>query len=124
MVLAACRINVAATGVADGGLDAVHGQTTLQRLDLLDRRRAERAVGNVVHLDEIHMAKRAGAEVDKGLHLRVGVVDAVDHGEFVSRAAPGLLDVLLDGRRPVFSTYSWMASCKRRRVNFLTPGIS
>ena len=33
----------------------------------------------------------------QGLHLRVGVVDAVDHGEFVSRAAPGLLDVLLDG---------------------------
>lgn len=45
----------------------MHGQTTLQRLDLLDWRRAERAVGNVVQLDEIHMAKRAGTEVDKGL---------------------------------------------------------
>lgn len=43
------------------------------------------------------MAERSSTEVDESLHLRIGVVDAVDHSELVRWAATGLLDIQLDG---------------------------
>lgn len=94
--LAACGIYVAAAGVADGRLHAMHGESTLERFDLLNGRRTEWAVGNVVELNEVDVAERPRAEVDKSLHLRVRVIDAIDHGELICRAAPSLFDVELD----------------------------
>lgn len=74
----------------------MHGESALQSLDLFDRRRTEGAVRNVVELDEIDVAERAGAEVDERLHFGVGVIDAVNHCELVGRAPTGLFDVFLD----------------------------
>lgn len=90
-------VNVAAAGIADSGLNAMHSEPALERLDLLDGRRTERTVGNVVELNQVDVAERSGTEVDERLHLRIGVVDAIDHGELVRRAATGLLDIQLNG---------------------------
>lgn len=93
--LAAGCIDIAPSRIANRCLNTVHGKTALEGLDLLDRRRAERAVGDVVELDEVDVAERSLAEVDKRLHFRIGIVDTVDHREFVRRPTPGLLGVLL-----------------------------
>ena len=95
--LAACGVYVAAARVADGCLHAMHGESTLERFDLLDGRRTKWAVGNVIELNEVDVAERPRAEVDKSLHLRVRVIDTIDHGELICRAAPGLFDVELNG---------------------------
>lgn len=90
-------VNVAAAGIADSGLNAMHSEPALERLDLLDGRGAERAVGNIVELNQVDVAERSSTEVDESLHLGIGVVDAVDHSELVRRAATGLLDIQLNG---------------------------
>ena len=95
--LAAGGIDVTAARVADGGLDAVHDETALQGLDLLDRRGFEWAVGDVVQLNEVDVAERPLAEVDQGLHLGVCVVHAVDHRVLIARPPSGLLGVGLQG---------------------------
>ena len=94
--LTACRIDVTATRIADRGLNTVHGEATLQGLDLLDGRRSERTVSDVIQLNKVDVAHSAGAEVDQCLHLGIVVVDAVDHGIFIGGTATGLLDIGLD----------------------------
>ena len=93
--LAAGGIDIGAAGVSDRGLDTARGEHLLQLLDLLDGGGAEGAVGDVVQLDEVHVAERALAEVAKGEHLGVSVVHAVDHRVLVRGAATGLLDIIL-----------------------------
>lgn len=43
------------------------------------------------------MAKGAFAEIAKGIHLGIRVVDSIDHGEFVGRSPARRLDVALKG---------------------------
>ena len=43
------------------------------------------------------MAERASAEVDKGLHFRIVVVNTINHSELVGWPTAGLFDVGLDG---------------------------
>lgn len=88
-------IDIIASGIANGRLDAMHGKAALKSLHLLDGGRLERAVRDVVQLDEIHMAQRTLTEVDERLHLGIRIVDAVDHGELVRGATTGLLGVVL-----------------------------
>lgn len=54
--LSARRVDIVAAGVPDGGLDAVHGETALESLDLMHRRGLQKACGRVVEGDEVHMA--------------------------------------------------------------------
>lgn len=95
--LTAGSVNVATTGIADGGLDSMHRKSLLQGLYLFKRRGAEGAVRDVVELDQINVAKRSGAEIDKCLHLRVGIVDAINHGELVCWSTSGLFNIKLNG---------------------------
>lgn len=46
--LTAGGVDVIAARIADGRLDAVHGETALKGLDLLHGRRLEGAVGDIV----------------------------------------------------------------------------
>lgn len=93
--LAAGGVNIGAAGVADRGLDTARSEHLLQFLDLLNRGGAEGAVGDVIQLNEVHVAQRALAEVAEGEHLGVGVVHAVDHRILVRGAATSLLDIVL-----------------------------
>ena len=91
------RVDVVAAGIADRGLDAAGLKTTLKVFDLMNRRRLERAALDIVKLNQIDMAQRTLAEVTKCLHLGVRVVDAVNHGVLIGRAATGFLGVELKG---------------------------
>ena len=90
-------IDVVATGIADRGLDAAGLKATLKIFNLVNRRRLERAALDIVKLNQIDMAQRTLAEVAKCLHLGVRVVDAVNHGVLIGRAATGFLGVELKG---------------------------
>lgn len=94
--LAACGIDVAAAGIPDRGLYPARLQPALEFLDLFDGRRLEGAVGDVVELDEVHVAERSLTEVAECLHLRVRIVYPFDHGKFVCRAPSRLLGVFLE----------------------------
>ena len=94
--LAAGGIDVIAARVADSCLDTMHLQALLKRFDLLHGGGLEERPRGVVELNEVDVAKCAAAEIDQGFHLGIGVVDAVDHGELVGRAASGLLDIRLN----------------------------
>lgn len=94
--LAAGGIDVIAARVADSCLDTMHLQALLKRFDLLHGGGLEERTRGVVELNEVDVAECAAAEIDQGFHLGIGVVDAVDHGELVGRAASGLLDIRLN----------------------------
>lgn len=95
--LTAGGIDVVATRIADRGLDAAGLKATLEVFDLMNRRRLERAALDIVKLNKVDMAQRTFAEVAKCLHLGVCVVDAVNHGVLIGRAATSLLGVELKG---------------------------
>lgn len=95
--LTAGGIDVVATGIADRGLDAAGLKATLEVFDLMNRRRLKRAALDIVKLNQVDMAQRTFAEVAKCLHLGVCVVDAVNHGVLIGRAATSLLGIELKG---------------------------
>lgn len=82
--------------MANGGLYTIHGEAPLKGFYLLQRRRLQGAVGDIVELDEVDVAQRARAELDERFHLRIVVVDAVYHRVFIRRATSGLFDILLN----------------------------
>lgn len=93
--LTAGGIDIVAARITNSRLHSMHSESTLKSFDFLDGRRLERAIGDVVQLDEVHVAQRTLAEIDERLHLGIGVVDAIDHGELVRRTTPGILRVIL-----------------------------
>ena len=93
--LSASGVNIVTTGVTNRGLDATGLKTTLKILNLMNRRRLERATLDVVKLNEVNVAQRSLAEVAERLHLRIRIVDAFDHGILIGRAAASLLGVEL-----------------------------
>ena len=95
--LTAGCIDIVATRVTNGGFNAMHGESSLERLDLMDRRRFEKRAWGIVQLDKVDVAKRARAEVDKGIHLGGRVVDAINHSELVARATTSLFHIGLQG---------------------------
>ncbi len=73
-----------------------HGtQDDAEDLNLMNRRRLERAALDVVKLNEVNVAQRSLAEVAERLHLGIRIVDAFDHGILIGRAAASLLGVEL-----------------------------
>ena len=82
--------------MANGGLYPIHGEAPLKGFYLLQRRRLQGAVGDIVKLDEVDVAQRARAELDERFHFRIVVVDAVYHRVFIRRATSGLFDILLN----------------------------
>ena len=93
--LTASGINIIAARITDRGLDATRLKAALKILDLMNRRRLERATLDVVKLNEVNAAQRSLAEVAKRLHFRIRIVDAFDHGILIGWAAAGLLGVEL-----------------------------
>lgn len=93
--LTASGINIIAARITDRGLDATRLKAALKILDLMNRRRLERATLNVVKLNQVDVTQRSLAEVAKRLHLRVSVIDAFDHGVLIGWAAASLLGVEL-----------------------------
>lgn len=93
--LSASGVNIVTTGVTNRGLDATGLKTTLKILNLMNRRRLERATLDVVKLNEVNVAKRSLAEVAERLHLGIRIVDAFDHGILIGRAAASLFGVEL-----------------------------
>lgn len=93
--LSASGVNIVTTGVANRGLDATGLKTTLKILNLMNRRRLERAALDVVKLNEVNVAQRSLAEVAERLHFGIRIVDAFDHGILIGRAAASLLGVEL-----------------------------
>ena len=93
--LSASGVNIVTTGVTNRGLDATGLKTTLKILNLMNRRRLERATLDVVKLNEVNVAQRSLAEVAERLHFGIRIVDAFDHGILIGRAAAGLLGVEL-----------------------------
>lgn len=94
--LAAGGVDIGATAEAYGRLHPPVLQAALKILDLLHRRGLEWTVRNVVQLDEIDVTQCSPAEVAQGAHLGFCVVDALDHGELIGRAASRCLGVLLE----------------------------
>ena len=74
----------------------MHGQAALELLHLGGGSRLERAVLNIVELNEIHMAKRALAKLNESVHLGVVVIHTIDHGVLIGGTAPRFLGVGLD----------------------------
>ena len=93
--LSAGGVNIVTTGVTNRGLDAAGLKTTLKILNLMNRRRLERAALDVVKLNQVNVAQRSLAEVAERLHLGIRIVDAFDHGILIGRAAASLLGVEL-----------------------------
>ena len=93
--LSASGVNIVTTGVTNRGLDAMGLKTTLKILNLMNRRRLERAALDVVKLNQVNVAQRSLAEVAECLHLGIRIVDAFDHGILIGRAAASLLGVEL-----------------------------
>ena len=93
--LSASGVNIVTTGVTNRCLDATGLKATLKILNLMNRRRLERATLDVVKLNEVNVAQRSLAEVAKRLHFRIRIVDAFDHGILIGWAAAGLLGVEL-----------------------------
>ena len=93
--LSAGGVNIVTTGVTNRGLNATGLKTTLKILNLMNRRRLERAALDVVKLNEVNVAQRSLAEVAERLHLGIRIVDAFDHGILIGRAAASLLGVEL-----------------------------
>ena len=88
-------INIIAARITDRGLDATRLKAALKILDLMNRRRLERAALDVVKLNQVNVAQRSLAEVAECLHLGIRIVDAFDHGVLIGRAAASLLGVEL-----------------------------
>ena len=61
--LSASGVNIVTTGVTNRGLDATGLKTTLKILNLMNRRRLERAALDIVKLNQVDVAQRALAEV-------------------------------------------------------------
>lgn len=93
--LAAGRINVRATRVANRGLNANGGKRTNEKLGLLGGGGLELGALEVVELDEVHVREGAAREVAEGIELVGVVIHAADEGVLVRGPASGLLDVLL-----------------------------
>lgn len=93
--LSASGVNIVTTGVTNRGLDATGLKTTLKILNLMNRRRLERAALDVVKLNQVNVAQRSLAEVAERLHLGIRIVDAFNHGILIGRAAASLLGVEL-----------------------------
>lgn len=93
--LSAGGVNIIAARITDRGLDATRLKAALKILNLMNRRRLERAALNVVKLDQVDVAQRSLAEVAKRLHLGVCVIDAFDHSVLIGWAAASLLGVEL-----------------------------
>ena len=93
--LTASGINIIAARITDRGLDATRLKAALKILDLMNRRRLERATLNVVKLNQVDVTQRSLAEVAKRLHLGVCVIDAFDHGVLIGWAAARLFGVEL-----------------------------
>ena len=110
--LSASGVNIVTTGVTNRGLDATGLKTTLKILNLMNRRRLERAALDIVKLNQVNVAQRSLAEVAECLHLGIRIVDAFDHGILIGRAAASLLGVEL----------KHFVKAKQRVL--LTPGMS
>lgn len=95
--LSTSGVNIIATGVTNRGLNAAGFKTTLKILNLMNRRRLERAALDIVKLNQVNVAQRSLAEVAERLHLGIRIVDAFDHGVLIGRAAASLLGVELKG---------------------------
>lgn len=93
--LTAGSVDVVAPRITNRGLDAARLKATLKILDLMDRRRLERAALDIVKLNQVNVTERSLTEVAECLHFGVRVVDALDHGVFISWAATRLLGVEL-----------------------------
>ena len=93
--LTAGGINIIAARITDRGLDATRLKAVLKILDLMNRRRLERAALDIVKLDQVDVTQRSLTEVAKCLHLGIRIVDAFDHGVLIGRAAASLLGVEL-----------------------------
>lgn len=93
--LTAGGINIIAARITDRGLDATRLKAALKILDLMNRRRFERAALDVVKLDQVDVTQRSLAEIAERLHFGVRIVDAFDHGILIGRAAARLLGVEL-----------------------------
>lgn len=93
--LTAGGINIIAARITDRGLDATRLKAALKILNLMNRRRLERAALDVVKLNQVNVAQRSLAEVAECLHLGIRIVDAFDHGILIGRAAASLLGVEL-----------------------------
>ena len=63
--LTARSVNVSPARVADRGFDTVLRKATLKLFDLRNRRRFERAVFDIIQLDEVDVAKCSLAELNK-----------------------------------------------------------
>ena len=61
--LSASGVNIVTTGVTNRGLYATGLKTTLKILNLVNRRRLERAALDVVKLNQVNVAQRSLAEV-------------------------------------------------------------
>lgn len=57
--LSASGVNIVTTGVTNRGLDATGLKTTLKILNLMNRRRLERAALDVVKLNQVNVAQRS-----------------------------------------------------------------
>ena len=93
--LSASGVNIVTTGVTNRCLDATGLKATLKILNLMNRRRLERAALDVVKLNQVNVAQRSLAEVAERLHLGIRIVDAFNHGILIGRAAASLLGVEL-----------------------------
>lgn len=94
--LTASSVDVSPARVTDRSFNAVLQKAALKLFNLHDGRRLERAVLDIVELNQIDMAERTLTELNKCVHLGVVVVDAVDHGVLVGGTTPGFLNVQLD----------------------------
>ena len=95
--LAAGRIDIRATRVANRGLNANGGKRTNEEFGLLGGGGLELGALEVVELDEVHVCESAAREVAERVELVGVVVHAADEGVLVRGPASGLLDVLLHG---------------------------
>lgn len=93
--LSAGGVNIIAARITDRGLDATRLKAALKILDLMNRRRLERAALDAVKLNQVNVAQCSLAEVAERLHLGVCIIDALDHGVFIGRAAASLFGVEL-----------------------------
>lgn len=93
--LTAGGINIIAARITDRGLDATRLKAALKILDLMNRRRLERAALDIVKLNQVNVAQRSLAEVAERLHFGIRIVDAFDHGVLIGRTASSLLSVEL-----------------------------
>ena len=95
--LATGGIDISATGIADGGLDADASKRVEEVLSLALGRRLELRAGDLVQLNKIHVGQRVAAEVAESVHLVARVVHAADEGVLIGRSAAGAVDVLAHG---------------------------